>query len=94
MTRSHQRGANDNDHREQLAADRADHESRVADKRRMRASIRHHTAPLHRAFMALTEVAYSDDDGRRRWSRDDLIQLVGLALAEAEAQRAEDADET
>lgn len=65
---------------EQLAADHADHEHRVIDKRRMPAHARYRTSDLHRAFSALTDVAYEG-----RWSRDDLIQLVDLALAEAAA---------
>src|SRR5690242_20765662 len=66
---------------EQLAADRAREGSRIPGTRR-----RYQATDLHRAFLVLTDLAYEGP-----WTREDLIQLVDAALAEAAAQHAEDA---
>ena len=64
---------------EQLAADRAEQDHRVKDKRRKPVGARHHNmSDLHRAFFFLAQLAYHEP----QWSRDDLIRLVDLALAE------------
>ncbi len=72
---------------EQLTADRADQDRRIADKRRMREELRYQQSDLLRAFHALADLAHME----AHWSRDDLIQLVDLALAEAAARTADDA---
>ena len=75
---------------EQLAADQADYERRVADRRRrMSAEARHYTTTLQRAFRHLTDLAYEG-----HWSRGDLIRLVDHARAEGAAiHAAETADD-
>jgi hypothetical protein len=65
---------------EQLAADQADYERRIADRRRMPAEVRHHTTALQRAFLHLTELAYEG-----HWTREDLIRLVDSALTKGAA---------
>jgi len=64
---------------DQLAADRADQESRINDKRRMAGGRRYSTTTLNRAASELKDLAYEEP----QWTRADLIKLVDLAIAEA-----------